>query len=122
MIGPYQAGGAFVMRAWAKVNGETLERYIASYVEALRWSLDRKNRDEAVAMLVARLKLPNDIAARSYDLIVEPGFGFAPDARFNHEGFRNVLALRAEVEGGKPSSPERYVDLSYYERALKRLD
>ena len=33
-------------------------------------------------------------------------------------------ALRAEIEGswgGKPPPPERYVDLSYYEAALKRV-
>jgi ABC-type nitrate/sulfonate/bicarbonate transport system substrate-binding protein len=122
MIGPYQAGGAFTMRAWAKANGETVERYIAAFVEALRWSLNAKNRDESIAMLVARLKLTPEIATRSYDLMIDPAFGFAPDARFNHEGFRNVLALRAEVEGGTPAAPERYVDLSYYARALKRID
>jgi ABC-type nitrate/sulfonate/bicarbonate transport system substrate-binding protein len=122
MIGPYQAGGAFVMRAWAKANADTVERYLAAYVEALRWSLDARNRNESIAMLVARLKLTPEIATRSYDLMIDPAFGFAPDARFNHEGFRNVLALRAEVEGAAPASPERYVDLSYYQRALKRID
>jgi len=30
-----------------------------------------------------------------------------------------VLALRAETEGGKPADPQRYVDLSYYNRAIK---
>src|SRR5436190_469877 len=39
MLGPYQANGAFVMRSWARANGPLLERYIAAYVEALRWSL-----------------------------------------------------------------------------------
>jgi hypothetical protein len=33
-------------------------------------------------------------------------------------GFKNVLALRAEVEGGAPSDPLRYIDLSYYDRAM----
>jgi hypothetical protein len=40
------------------------------------------------------------------------------------QGFRNVLALRAEIEGswgGKAPGPERYLDLGYYDRALKRL-
>ena len=39
-------------------------------------------------------------------------------------GFRTVLALRAEIEGqwgGRPPAPEKYLDLGYYERALKRL-
>ena len=49
---------------------------------------------------------------------------FAKDAAFDLEGFRNVLALRAEIEGdwgGKPPAAERYFDLSYYDRAIKTL-
>jgi ABC-type nitrate/sulfonate/bicarbonate transport system substrate-binding protein len=123
LLGPYQAGGVFVMRAWAQQNGETLERYLAAYVEALRWALDPANRTEAVAMLVSNLKLPPDIAERTYQLLSEPNFGFAPDAKLNLEGFRNMLALRAEVEqpGATLPPPERYLDLSYYERALARM-
>ena len=37
------------------------------------------------------------------------------------EGFRNVLALRAEMEGqwgGRAPAPDKYLDLSYYERAF----
>ena len=47
------------------------------------------------------------------------GFGFTPDAKFDLVGFDNALALRAEIEGGKPAAPERYIDLGYYERAMK---
>jgi ABC-type nitrate/sulfonate/bicarbonate transport system substrate-binding protein len=118
ILGPYQAGAAYTLRPWAEQNPRLLERYIAAFVEAVRWSRDSANRNEAVALLVERLKLSPDIAAQSYDLMQDASFGFAPDARFNPEGFRNVLALRAEVEGGTPSPPERYVDLSYYQRAL----
>ena len=53
--------------------------------------------------------------------MIEPGFVFARDARFDAEGFRNVLTLRAEVEGGTPRPAEQYVDLSHYDRALQRL-
>ena len=53
-----------------------------------------------------------------------PATGFTPDARFDVEGFRNMLALRAEIER-KPDTeaavPERYVDLRYYEGAMKLL-
>ncbi len=50
--------------------------------------------------------------------------GFATDARFDIEGFRNVLKLRADMLGtwgGKPPAPDKYLDLSYYDRALKGL-
>jgi ABC-type nitrate/sulfonate/bicarbonate transport system substrate-binding protein len=118
MLGPYQAGGAFVRRAWARDNAVTLENYLAAFVEALRWSLDPNNHAEAAAILVEKLKLPQNMADKSLTLMAEPGFGFARDAAFDMAGFKNVLALRAEVEGGAPSDPQRYIDLSYYDRAM----
>jgi ABC-type nitrate/sulfonate/bicarbonate transport system substrate-binding protein len=118
MLGPYQAGGAFVRRAWAREHAQTLERYLAAYIEALRWSLAPENRAADAAILEQNYKLAPDIAAQCVTLMAEPGFGFAPDAKFDLEGFKNVLTLRAEVEGGKPADPQRYIDLSYYTRAL----
>jgi ABC-type nitrate/sulfonate/bicarbonate transport system substrate-binding protein len=119
LLGPYQAGGAFVLRAWAKANSETLQNYIAGYIESLRWVLDKTNRDEAIALLMDKRGLTRSLATRSYDLMIEPGFGFNPDARLSVEGFNNVLTLRQEIEGGPPPRPEKYLDLSYYDRALK---
>lgn len=121
MLGPYQAGGAYVLRSWAKANPDTLERYLAGYVESVRWVTSAKNRTESVAMLMDKLKLSKSLAERSYDLMVDPSFGLATDAKFNMTGFKNVLKLRQEVEGGTMSAPERYIDLSYYDRALRRI-
>jgi ABC-type nitrate/sulfonate/bicarbonate transport system substrate-binding protein len=122
MLGPYQAGGAFVRRDWARDHADTLENYLAAFVEALRWSLDPANRAQAAAILTEKLKLPPDMAEQSLKLMAEPGFGFTPDAAFNIAGFKNVLALRAEVEGGTPAEPQRYIDLSYYDRAMKLVN
>jgi ABC-type nitrate/sulfonate/bicarbonate transport system substrate-binding protein len=121
LLGPYQAGGAFLMRAWARENAATVERYIAAYVEALRWARDPANRAENVALLMEKLKIPGKEAERTYALLMDPDFGFTPDAKFDLTGFKNVLALRAEIEGGTPAAPERYIDLGYYERALPRV-
>jgi ABC-type nitrate/sulfonate/bicarbonate transport system substrate-binding protein len=123
-IGAYQATGAFVMRPWAQANAEVLERYLAAYVESLRVAMDPANRAEAAAVLAKRLKLDPKVAEQTIEQLMIPGFGLAPDARFDMEGFRTVLALRAEIEGqwgGKPPAPEKYLDFSYYDRALKRL-
>lgn len=119
LLGPYQAGGAFVLRAWAKDHAETLERYLAGYIDSLRWVLNKANRAEAVAVLMDRRKLSQALAEHSYDLMIEPGFGFNPDAKFSTEGFNNVLTLRQEIEGGPPPNAAKYIDLSYYDRALK---
>jgi ABC-type nitrate/sulfonate/bicarbonate transport system substrate-binding protein len=124
LLGPYQAAGAFVMRPWANSNAEALTRYLAAYVQAVRWIRDHDNRTDAIALLVEKLKLDRKIAERTYDLLVVPASGFTPDARFDVEGFRNMLALRAEIER-KPETqaapPERYVDLHYYDAAIKLI-
>ena len=124
LIGPYQASGTFVLRSWAKANADTLERYIAALIEGYRRAVSPANREPGTKILVERLKVTPEVAARTWELMTDPKFGLARDARFDMQGFRNVLALRAEIEGswgGKPPAPERYVDLSYYENALKKL-
>jgi len=121
LIGPYQAGGAFVMRAWAKTHADVLERYIAAYVESTRMAMNPANRAESVSLLTQRFKLAPKLAEQSYDALMTPGFGLARDARFDMEGFRKVLSLRAEIEGqwgGKPPAPDKYLDLSYYDKAV----
>jgi ABC-type nitrate/sulfonate/bicarbonate transport system substrate-binding protein len=121
LLGPYQAGGAFLMRRWAREHAAVLERYITGYLEALRFVRDPKNRGDAVGLLTQKLGISDKEAERTYALLMDPGFGFTPDARFDLVGFKNVLALRAEIEGGSPAATERYIDLGYYERAMARL-
>lgn len=124
LIGRYQGVGAFVMRPWARANAATLERYIAGYLDSLRWVLNPANKTEASVLIAERLKVAPDIAAATYERAADPVGGLAPDAKFDLEGFKNVLALRAEIEGqwgGRLPAPDKYYDLSYYERGLKSL-
>jgi ABC-type nitrate/sulfonate/bicarbonate transport system substrate-binding protein len=124
LIGAYQATGTFVLRDWAQANRATLERYIAGFIEGGRWAVAPANREAAVKILSERLKVSPQIAAQTWELLTDPKFGLARDGRFDMQGFRNVLALRAEIEGswgGKAPPPDRYVDLSFYEGALKKL-
>src|SRR5260370_1145251 len=124
LIGPYQANGTFVLRKWGTAHRDLLERYIAGLIEGTRWALAPANKDAAVTILAGRLKVNRDVAARTWHPMTDPKFGIARDAQFDMQGFRNVLALRAEIEGswgGKPPAPDRYLDLSYYDNALKRL-
>lgn len=124
LLGPYQANGAFVLRSWAKANSTLLERYIAAYVESLRAALAPANKALSIAKLAENLKIAPEVAARTYELLANPSFGFTPDAKFDPEGFRNTLAVRAEIEGqkgNKPLTPEKYLDLSYYQRAIESL-
>jgi ABC-type nitrate/sulfonate/bicarbonate transport system substrate-binding protein len=123
-IGAYQSDCVTVMRDWAKANSETLTRYIKVLIEARRWILDPANKTAATALLVERLKLKPEIAEKAYAVVTDPKDGMAKDAKFDRPGFENVLKLRAEIEGqwgGHPPAPEKYVDLSYYDKALAGL-
>jgi len=123
LFGPYQSSGVFVLRRWAQENAGVLERYLAASIEATRLAMDPARRDLVIAVLQQRFKLERPVAERTYQALMVPGSGLAPDGRFDMAGFRNVLALRAEIEGqwgGRAPAPEKFVDLSYYERALRR--
>jgi ABC-type nitrate/sulfonate/bicarbonate transport system substrate-binding protein len=121
MMGPYQGPAGYMLRSWAQGNSDTLVKYLQAYIEGVRWSLDPANKAAATEILTRRLELAPDVAAAVYDVVTDKQEGFAKDGRFDLEGFKNVLALRAEYEGGTPAAPERYLDLSYYQQALKGL-
>jgi ABC-type nitrate/sulfonate/bicarbonate transport system substrate-binding protein len=123
LLGPYQASGALVMRPWAMSHGSLLSSYIAAYVESLRLVQSDSSREVCLSLLMEKLKLPRHVALRTLQLLVDPAFGFAPDARFDPLGFANTLSLRAEVEGtgGLPADPQACVDLRWYESALRAM-
>ena len=124
LLGPYQATGAFVMRPWAVLHADVLTRYLAAYIEGQRYVLNPANRLEMVALLVASFKLSQAVADGTYDALVKPGSGLAPDAGFNADGFKTVLAIRAEMEGmwgGTPPAPDKYLDLSFHDAAIVGL-
>jgi ABC-type nitrate/sulfonate/bicarbonate transport system substrate-binding protein len=121
LLGPYQAGSIFALRPWAESNPALLERYLAAYIESLRWTRDPANKTEAIALLRDALKLGDEEARETYPPLMDPHFGFTPDARLDMAGFRAMLDLRTEVEGGEPQAPERYLDLRYFDRAMDRL-
>lgn len=125
LLGPYQATGAFVMRQWAAKNAGALERYLSAYIEGQRHVLAPENRQAMIALLTASFKLSDAVAGGTYDALVKPGSGLAPDAAFSSEGFEAVLLIRAELEGmwgGTPPAAGKYTDLSFYSRALSSTE
>jgi ABC-type nitrate/sulfonate/bicarbonate transport system substrate-binding protein len=120
-IGPYQATSGFVMREWGKANADTLVKYLQAYIEGLRWGLDPANKAEAIKLYVEALKLPQDIAEETYALAVDPKEGLAKEAMFDMNGFKNVFKLRAAFAGKEPNPPEKYLDPTYYQRAMAGL-
>jgi ABC-type nitrate/sulfonate/bicarbonate transport system substrate-binding protein len=120
-LGPYQGTGIWVRRDWAAANADTLVKYLQATIEGLRWAKDPSSRTAAATILARHLKIEQNLAVAALERALAPDGGLAVDARLDLTGFRNTLALRAEIEGGPPQPPEKYLDLSYYERALGGL-
>lgn len=121
--GPYQSVGGWVRLSWARAHADLLERYLAAFIEGQRWVLDPAHKQEILQILSNHLS--PSVAEESYAaMVANPGGQLEPDARLNTEAFRNVLKLRAEIEGswgGKAPSIDRYYDPVYYEKALALL-
>jgi len=123
VIGPYQATSAFVQRAWGREHSEIVTRYLAAYVEGQRWLMDPANKEPVLALVKKQWHLSDDQALATYALI-QGHFWYETDARFDLEGFKNVLKLRGEIErqwGGNPPTAEAYFDSSYYEKAIRKI-
>jgi ABC-type nitrate/sulfonate/bicarbonate transport system substrate-binding protein len=123
VVGPYQSDAGLVMRAWAQSNADTLVRYIQANVEGIRWAFNPPNYAAVADLFADRLKLPKEVAAQAFRSALDQRV-YAADAAFDMDGFRNVLTLRAELLGtwgGTPPPPEKYLDLSYYRKALAGL-
>jgi ABC-type nitrate/sulfonate/bicarbonate transport system substrate-binding protein len=125
LLGPYQALGSFTRREWAAKNADTLERYIAAYVEAQRWLLAPEHKAEVTQLLIEHGHLSPEVAAESYTLLsAKDHKWFEKDARIDPAGFKTVLRLRAEIEGqwgGVAPPVDRFYDSSYYDKALEML-
>jgi NitT/TauT family transport system substrate-binding protein len=124
LIGPYQASGYFAERKWAKENREALVNYLAAIIEAQRWLMAAENKKDVIELMTKEMHLTPEIAAEAYESFMTRPGGYEKNAGLDLNGFKNVLKLRAEVEGqwgGKPPAPEKYYDASYYDAALQRL-
>lgn len=120
LLGPYQATGAYVMRAWAAAHADVLTRYLRAYIRGQRRVMDRAHKPAMLDLLTQHFKLPMAAAENTYEALLTPGSGLMPDAAFSDAGFAQVLALRAEMAGtwgGHPPASPKFLDLSYYAQA-----
>jgi ABC-type nitrate/sulfonate/bicarbonate transport system substrate-binding protein len=122
LYGPYQASGAFVLQSWAKSNEQVLERYLAAFIEGCRAAQDPAQKKQVLAVLKRELKLDDRLTELTYQELMLKGSGLSRDCAIDMPGFKNVLALRAEIEGqwgGNPPAPEKFLDMSYFEKAKR---
>ncbi len=121
-IGPYQSTLYVVRREWAREHEAQVVGFIRGTLASIAWLADAAHRDEAVT--IYRKYIPQaseDGARKAWDaLLGRANEGIRKDGRVDVEGVRTVLKLRSEF--GEPrkelTDPSKYIDESYYVKAL----
>jgi ABC-type nitrate/sulfonate/bicarbonate transport system substrate-binding protein len=116
----YARGLGAARRDWANAHEELLVRFIRAMMRATDWTLEAKNKNDVIALLLPENKNNRARAEEAYDESVSPRFGLMPRARIDMEGIRSVLDLREAAGLMKSPVPnaEKYVDQRFYEKAL----
>lgn len=120
-LGPYQGTVGFARKSWAANNDAALVGFIRAYKSALDWIYDRGNREIVEALLVANVRdMTPALAKGSYELLVGDKGGVIRDAALDIPGIKTVLTLRSKY--GTPqktlTDPDKYIDSSYYRKAM----
>ena len=120
-VGPTQAV-VWAMRADVIASHRAaLVDFFEDHIRAVRWFLDQKNREEALAILAGVTKLPKD----------DVGFAFSKDDFYHSLDARpDVASVQKEIDASAETGviPKRieispkYVDLSLIEEAKRRID
>lgn len=95
--------------------------FFEDHIRAVRWFLDPKNREEALAILSGVTKLPKQDLAFAF---TKDDFYHSPDARPDVASVQREIDASAEM-GVIPKRIEvspRYIDLSLVEEAKRRVD
>ena len=122
-LGAYQGTVGAARRSWAAAHEKEMIGFLRAYRAAVDWLYNRGNREIVEAMLVANIRdMTPALAKQSYDLLLADKGGITRDIALDTNGIRTVLQLRSKY--GMPrktlTDPAKYVELSYYEKAMSR--
>ena len=120
-VGPTQAV-MWAMRAeFIAAHRPALVDFFEDHIRAVRWFLDPKNREEALAITAEVTKLPKEKLAFAF---TKEDFYHSPDARPELTSVQKEIDEAAKL-GVLPRTVEispKHVDLSLIEEAKKRID
>ena len=120
-VGPTQAVVWAMRRDVIAANRPAFVELFEDHIRAVRWFLDPKNREEALAILADVTKLPTETLAFAFS---KNDFYHSPDARPDVASVQKEIDASAEM-GVIPKRIEitpKYVDLSLIEEAKRRID
>ena len=110
----YPGSIAAARRSWAAQNGDRLVAFIRAFRGACHWLRDPAHKAEAITLLPQRLNISADLANRAFD-----AFGKKPLPLIDAAGLQQVIDVywQAEDLALPKGAPEKYMDLSYQQRA-----
>jgi len=121
-LGGYQANVRIVNRAWANENPKAVVGYIRALRSAIDWIYDPANRDEAVRILAARVKVDEAAARGAVEGMTQGQSALQRNAEMDLQGLRNVIMLRERygVPQKKMGPSSKYYDPTWYDLARAR--
>lgn len=118
-IGAYQGSAFITRRSWAKANEATVLAFLRAQIAATDYVF--ADRAGAIAIMKKNIKGVSDadIEATYNEMVTSRG-GLNRRGAMNMDGVRMLLTLRNELAGSgrQLTDPGRYIDLSYYRKAL----
>jgi ABC-type nitrate/sulfonate/bicarbonate transport system substrate-binding protein len=115
-IGAFQGSAYAVRKSYAKSNPKEVEAFVRAMVAATDYVFT--NKAGTIEVLKMRIKNLNDAdAERLYARLTGPG-GLNKGATLNTKGIETVLKLRTLYGGAAPTKPEKYYDLSFYQKVV----
>lgn len=113
----YTGSIAATRRGWAGRNEAALIAFIRSMNAAFDWLQDPKHKAEAIGMLPARLNIDAAAASSAFDQFVR-----RPRPEIREEGLQQVIDVVWDAEGlALPQgAPAKYMDLTYFQRAVRK--
>jgi ABC-type nitrate/sulfonate/bicarbonate transport system substrate-binding protein len=120
IIGAYQGSAYIVRRAWAKEHEKEVLAFIRGLVAASNSVFDDKAG--ALAVMKKRINGLSDADAEAiYAELTAGKGGLNRGAKMNFDGVKMLLDLRNQYSGSdkKLTDPNKYVDVTYYEKATQ---
>lgn len=117
----YQGGIVAVRQSWAEQNADRVKAFIRGYLKGLDWTLAPQNREQAAALLLAKMpEIKPGVVDKVLASVLSPRSGLTPRGEVLRDGMQTVLELRSRY--GRPEKSladvDKYLALSFYQDAV----
>ena len=121
-LGAYQGIVGAAKRENAEKNRAQIVAFIKGFKESVGWLTNPANKEEALAIFLARMRgMERPAAEKAYDVLTDAKGGIYRDLKISDEGLKMVMRLRSEYAEPKKllTDASRYMDASYLLEANK---